>query len=71
MGRSLIRHLLQITGIALFVSGVVWMLQGFGILMWPQDSFMFAQREWALYGAITAAIGAIFILISRRIDPRD
>jgi len=26
--------------------------------MWPAESFMLAERKWALYGAITVAIGA-------------
>ena len=70
MGRSLILLLLRVLGIALFFAGVMWALQGLGILMWPAESFMLAQREWGLYGAITAGIGLIFLFIAHRITKR-
>ena len=65
MGRSAIRLALQAIGAALVVSGILWALQGLGIVMWPADSFMLAQREWALYGAITASIGVVLLLIAQ------
>ena len=70
MGRSAIRLALQAIGAALVVSGFLWALQGLGIVMWPANSFMLAQREWALYGGITAAIGAVLLLIAHRMRPR-
>ncbi|MEM7664411.1 MAG: hypothetical protein AAF250_01010 [Pseudomonadota bacterium] len=70
MGRSFTRLLLQVIGIALLFSGVMWALQGAGILMWPADSFMLAKREWALYGAIAAGIGLISLWASTRVKPR-
>ncbi|KWV96078.1 MULTISPECIES: hypothetical protein [unclassified Erythrobacter] len=44
-------------GAALMLSGGLWTLQGLGLVMWPADSFMLAEREWALYGAITFMVG--------------
>jgi len=67
MGKRFLAFLLKITGVALIVSGVMWALQGMGILMWPAESFMLARREWGLYGAITAVIGAIIVLMAARI----
>ncbi len=40
------------------LAGGLWTLQGLGLVMWPAESFMLAERKWALYGAITVAIGA-------------
>ena len=39
------------------LSGGLWALQGFGLIMWPAESFMLGQRQWALYGVIAFAIG--------------
>lgn len=71
MGRSAIRLALQAIGAALVVSGILWALQGLGIVMWPANSFMLAQREWALYGSITAAVGAAMLLVASRLRPRE
>jgi len=62
--------LMRTIAMALIVFGVMWSLQGLGILMWPPQSFMLAQREWGLYGALVAALGALLFLISARIGPR-
>lgn len=53
-------HLLaQVVGVALILSGGLWALQGLGIVMWPAESFMLAERRWALYGAITVVVGVL------------
>lgn len=58
---------LKAIGVALMLSGGLWALQGLGIVMWPAESFMLAERQWALYGAITFAIGlALFWFSARR-----
>ena len=57
---------LQILGGFLVFSGLFWSLQGAGIIMWPAESFMLAQDQWILYGLITAAVGAVLILLARR-----
>ncbi|MGY6551941.1 MAG: hypothetical protein ACXIT4_08600 [Erythrobacter sp.] len=48
--------------------GALWALQGLGIVMWPEHSAMLAQREWAIYGGITAMIGAVMWWIAGRIS---
>lgn len=45
------------------LSGGLWALQGLGLVMWPAESFMLAERQWALYGTVTFLIG--FFLFSR------
>ncbi len=54
-----LRLLAQILGVALVLSGGLWALQGLGLVMWPADSFMLADRSWALYGSITVLIGIL------------
>jgi len=62
-----LRLLAQVLGVALVLAGGLWTLQGLGLVMWPSESFMLAERKWALYGAITVAIGAaMFWWASRR-----
>jgi hypothetical protein len=60
------RLVLQILGVALILAGGLWALQGAGIVMWPESSFMLAQREWVLYGLITVAVGALLLWWARR-----
>jgi hypothetical protein len=47
--------------------GVIWVLQGAGLLDWPANSFMLGQSEWTLYGALIAAFGAVLMWIARRL----
>lgn len=61
-----IRFILQVLGVALVLSGGLWALQGLGIVMWPAESFMLAQSEWAIYGTFTVAIGILLFWFSRR-----
>jgi hypothetical protein len=60
------RTALLVLGILLVVAGSFWALQGLGIVMWPAESFMLADRQWAVNGAVTAAIGVLLIWFSRR-----
>lgn len=60
------RTLGLILGVVLVLMGGLWALQGLGIVMWPAESFMLAQRQWAIYGAVVAAIGLALIAACRR-----
>ena len=55
--RKLFRLVLQVLGVALILSGGLWALQGLGIVMWPAESFMLADRTWAYNGLITVVVG--------------
>ncbi len=48
------------------LSGGLWALQGLGLVMWPAESFMLAERQWALYGTITFAVGLLLFWRSSR-----
>ena len=65
------KRLIRVIAVALIVFGTLWALQGLGILMWPPQSFMLAQREWGLYGAITAGFGVVLLVVSGRLTPRE
>jgi hypothetical protein len=54
---------MMIAGVVLVLIGGVWVLQGINVL---PGSFMTGQTKWAVYGAITAAIGIGLIALSRR-----
>ena len=64
------KYLFQIPGVALMLAGGLWTLQGLGLVMWPAESFMLADRQWAVNGAITAVAGIVLILVARRIRRR-
>lgn len=57
---------LSIVGIAALLMGLLWIGQGTGLIMWPSSSFMLAQGQWAIYGAILAALGIALLIWSRR-----
>lgn len=61
-----LRLLAQVLGVALVLAGGLWALQGLGIVMWPAESFMLAERQWAIYGAITVVIGVLLFGWGRR-----
>lgn len=42
--------------------GLIWMLQGFGIL---PGSFMTGQLQWAAYGALSLVVGLALLLSAR------
>ena len=63
---KILRVLLAIVGILAIAMGLLWIGQGTGLVMWPSESFMLAQRQWAINGAILAAVGLFLVWLSRR-----
>ena len=41
---------LLIIGVLALLMGLLWIGQGFGLVMWPSSSFMLEQKVWALWG---------------------
>ncbi|WP_293884123.1 hypothetical protein [Sphingomonas sp.] len=64
------RIILLIIGIVALLAGVLFALQGSGVVHWPSDSFMLDQSVWRTRGIIIAFAGAAIILISRRVGNR-
>jgi hypothetical protein len=52
-----------IAGLALLLLGLVWVLQGSGLL---GGSFMTGQSQWLYIGIVVAIIGAGIIVTGRR-----
>lgn len=66
----MLRMVLRAFGGLLIAFGTIWALQGLGVLNWPRDSIMLAQREWVIYGLLAAAAGAATIIVSGRLVSR-
>ena len=62
------KRALNIVGIVFGLVGLIWFLQGIGIL---QGSFMSNQAQWVLIGLLTAGIGVGILVASRRSSNRD
>ncbi|NYT39635.1 hypothetical protein HZY97_02610 [Sphingomonas sp. R-74633] len=55
------QNLLILIGILGFIAGVVFMLQGLGILRAPITSPMIGSQTWVVRGGIIAALSAILV----------
>lgn len=54
---------LQAAAVVLILLGAVWILQGIGVL---PGSFMTGQTQWAVAGALSAAIGVGLLVYVNR-----
>lgn len=54
---------LTAVGVVLTIAGVIWALQGFGVI---GGSFMSGDSVWAIIGPIVAAVGLILAVIGVR-----
>ena len=57
------KTILNIIGGILILVGLVWFLQGINVL---PGSFMTGQPQWAVYGILSAVIGAGVLWINNR-----
>ena len=53
--------MLRAAGLFLIALGIIWALQGAGLLGWPADSFMLGQGDWVLRGLALLAAGAAIL----------
>ena len=60
----MLRTTIKVIAVLIFLSGLVWFLQGFGIL---PGTFMFRNPEWITNGAITMVIGGALFWVANRI----
>lgn len=60
------RIVLQVLGVLMVLMGGLWTGQGLGLIMWPASSFMLAQGQWAVIGAVVVAAGLVLIWLARR-----
>lgn len=61
-----LRILAFILGLLAIAVGLLWVGQGTGVVMWPAESFMLADRAWAVRGAILAMVGGIVVWLAWR-----
>jgi hypothetical protein len=62
-----VRYVLLIVGGLIALVGVVWFLQGIGIL---PGSFMTGQSFWAVMGVVCLAVGGSFVFAGFRLNGR-
>ena len=53
-------------GVLVAATGLLWIGQGLGWIMWPRDSFMLGEPIWSWRGAALAGAGAILIYLGMR-----
>lgn len=58
------RIALNTVGVVFLLVGAIWFLQGINLL---PGSFMTGQRQWAVYGGVVFLVGAVFLLVARRL----
>ena len=56
------RFIVRVLAILLIAVGVIWILQGIGVL---PGSFMTGQIQWAYRGGIAAIVGVLLLLLAR------
>ncbi len=56
----------KIFGVLMIAMGCIWILQGINVL---PGSFMTGQTKWAVYGAISAFVGAGLLFWGMRRRP--
>jgi hypothetical protein len=49
-------NLLVLVGVVLVIAGVIWALQGFGVI---GGSFMSGDSVWAIVGPVVAVLGLV------------
>lgn len=62
---SLIRIILTVVGVLMVASGILWALQGAGLVMWPADSFMLKDKHWIFNGILMANFGLLQLYVVR------
>ena len=56
-----------ILGVIVLAAGVLFTLQGAGLVMWPRESFMLGNRDWIERGLVVVLIGVALMLTAWRI----
>jgi hypothetical protein len=58
-----VKYVLVVVGVALTITGVIWIFQGIGVL---KGSFMTSSAFWAWMGALAVVVGVPLLLIAFR-----
>lgn len=66
-----LRILLILLGGFLAFAGTFFALQGAGVIMWPAESFMLADRQWVINGCVIAAAGVAVLFLGFALGRRS
>jgi hypothetical protein len=61
------RRLLVTGGLVVAAFGLLFLLQGLGVVRWPASSFMIGAKVWVTWGSAIMVIGLGLVLIGRRL----
>lgn len=61
-----LRALVASVGLLALLAGLLWIGQGTGMVMWPRQSFMLGDPQWAWNGLFVALGGIAAIWFARR-----
>lgn len=64
---AVVRILMVAIGLLAILFGLLFIFQGFGVVRWPQTSFMIDDRSWSMRGALLVAGGALMAWFGRRL----
>ncbi len=64
---TIIRLLMVAIGLLAIAAGLLFTLQGLGLVHWPRSSFMLDDRSWAWRGGILMVGGALMAWYGRRL----
>ncbi len=56
-----------ILGLIVLAFGLLFTLQGAGVVHWPADSFMLDKPDWTERGIVVVLIGLALVFTARRI----
>jgi hypothetical protein len=59
--------IILLVGTVVLAFGLLFTLQGAGIVHWPRESFMLDQRDWVERGIVVMLIGLALMLTAWRI----
>ncbi len=65
------RNILTFAGIIGLVCGVLWLLQGLGVLAWPAGNVMYHDKIWAYRGGGLALVSLFLLLAMRTVPDRQ
>jgi hypothetical protein len=61
---------LFVIGLFLLLQGILYALQGWGIVPWPRQSFMVNNHDWVVNGAVIALVGIVVLLAAWRVPKK-
>lgn len=61
---------LILVGALAILMGGLWIGQGLGLIMWPQESFMLARPVWSVWGTVLLLVGVAVIATGMRLRRR-